>query len=141
MRPRYLMELTLLLRRTCRIAIPAGAKFFFASGVIALAGCSDVPRSYNPIDWGKSAVSGAAGMFDSKPDKSTAGAEPPPAEGRPYPNLATVPNPPPRPTAESRARYQQDVAELTADRERARAADAALRETGTVPKAPPEPAK
>jgi len=50
---------------------------------------------------------------------ATKGVEPPPAEGRPFPNLASVPNPPPKgPTSER----QSEVRQLTAAR------DAAIRE-------------
>jgi hypothetical protein len=45
---------------------------------------------------------------------ATKGVEPPPAEGRPYPNLASVPNPPPKePTSER----QSEVGQLTAARD------------------------
>jgi hypothetical protein len=120
------MEVTLLLRRNRRIAICAAAKIFFACSVIGLSACS-----YNPLDWGKKAPNGEAAKT----------VEAPPAEGRPYPNLATVPNPPPRPTPESRARKQQEIDALTADRDAARHADLTLRQTGEMPAAPPEPPK
>jgi hypothetical protein len=133
MRSGYLMELPLLLRRTHRIAIAGRAKIFFAAGAIFLAGCSNIPSAYNPVDWTTSTVDEVSGWFDSKPAPEGADLEPPPAEGRPYPNLATVPKPPPRITPEVRAQRARELAALQANRDSARAADAALRSTGTLP--------
>lgn len=65
-------------------------------------------------------------------------AEPPAAEGRPYPNLATVPRPP---AIAPRAEREAEVARLQADQAAAASADRALRETGEAPAAaPPAPA-
>jgi hypothetical protein len=65
-------------------------------------------------------------------------AEPPPAEGRPYPNLATVPRPP---TIAPLAEREAEMARLQADQVAAASADRALRERGEVPAAaPPAPA-
>jgi hypothetical protein len=65
-------------------------------------------------------------------------AEPPAAEGRPYPNLASVPRPP---TIAPRAEREAEVARLQADQAAAASADRALRERGEVPAAaPPAPA-
>jgi hypothetical protein len=140
MRSGYLMELPLLLRRTHRIAIAAGAKIFFASGAILLAGCSDIPSAYNPIDWTKSGVDEVSSWFESKPAPEGAIAEPPPAEGRPYPNLATVPKPPPRITPEIRAQREREIAGLQANRQAALTADNTLRQTGALPPAASQPA-
>ena len=138
MRSFYVMDAALLLRRTCRNAKSVGWIFLPAVACF-LAGCSEVPPEYNPIEWGQSAVRGVSSLFES--DKSKEGkdtaprvvVEPPPAEGRPYPNLGMVPKPPPRDTDETRmARYRELVA-LRADHDAAVAADAALRKDGTVP--------
>ena len=138
------MELPLLLRRTHRIAIGGSVKIFFVTGALALAGCADTPSAYNPIDWAKSASNEVSGWFSRKPGVSTQGVEPPPAEGRPYPNLGTVPKPPPRPTPEVQEQRARERAALEADRQAALTADNALRTTGSMPAAasatpPPTP--
>jgi hypothetical protein len=129
------MELPLLLRRTHRIAIPACLKIFFTFSAIFLAGCSNLPSAYNPIDWTTSGVDEVSSWFASKPAPESVSFEPPPAEGRPYPNLGMVPKPPPRVTPEIRAQRQREIADLLANRDAAMSADAALRTTGTVPRA------
>jgi hypothetical protein len=133
MRSGYLMELSLLLRRTRRIAIAGRTKIFFVSGAILLAGCSNIPSAYNPVDWTTGATDEVSGWFSSKPNPEGANLEPPPADGRPYPNLGMVPKPPPRATPEVRAQRAREVAALQANRESALAADTALRATGTAP--------
>ena len=100
-----------------------------AALIFLLAACAD----NNPIEWGTSAARGIGDMFggDTPPE-----AEPPAAEGRPYPNLATVPRRP-RDPPEVKAQRQADVERLTRDRDKALADDQALRETGAMP--PPAP--
>ncbi|HEX6981051.1 MAG TPA: hypothetical protein VF342_17300 [Alphaproteobacteria bacterium] len=60
--------------------------------------------------------------------------EPPPAEGRPFPNLATVPL---RPEVAPPLERQAELAALTADRDSARRADEALRSAPIPPDPPP----
>src|SRR5882672_2775182 len=129
MRSGYLMEVPLLLRRTHRIAIAAARKIFFAFGAVSLAACSSIPSAYNPVDWATSGVDTVTGWFASKPAPEGANLEPPPAEGRPYPNLGMVPKPPPRVTPEIRAQRQREIDDLMASRQSALAADASLRST------------
>ncbi len=104
----------------------------FAALIVLLAACAD----NNPIEWGKSAARGIGDMFggDTPPE-----AEPPAAEGRPYPNLATVPRRP-RDPPEVKAQRQADVERLSRDRDAALAADQTLRDTGAMPPATSEPA-
>jgi len=59
-------------------------------------------------------------------------AEPPAAEGRPYPNLATVPRRP-RDPPEAKSQREADVARLTRDRDKALSDDQVLRDTGAMP--------
>jgi hypothetical protein len=138
------VEGTELLRCTHRIAkLRIGCTS--ALVLLTVAGCSNIPPAYNPIEWVNSARHEVAGWFESNPSESTAHVEPPPAEGRPYPNLATVPKPPPRETPESRAERQRQIAALSADRNTAIANDTTLRTTGEMPApgmgaAPPEAA-
>ncbi len=137
MRSSYVVDAALLLRRTYR-----NAKFARHVCWLALAGgmaaCSDIPPAYNPIEWGQSAMRWIGG--DSGGAPSAAVVEPPPAEGRPYPNLAMVPKPPPRDTIATRTARQRELAALRAERETAEAADTALRQgkapPPTVPTAP-----
>jgi len=131
------MGRALLLRRTHRSA-KWPAIFFSAISLAASAGCSDVPPAYNPIEWGMSVKREVSSWFDDTDASSKSAApssaviEPPPAEGRPYPNLGMVPKPPPRDTPETRAARRQELAALQADRATAAAADTALRQEGRV---------
>lgn len=123
-----------LLRRTRRNAAArqlAGVALFFL-----LAGCADTPKEYNPIEWGRSAVSGIESLFGADKPESPPIVDAPPAEGRPYPNLASVPKPL-RTTPEQRAQRQADVERLAKDRDAALADDQALRSSGTPPSSPP----
>jgi hypothetical protein len=61
--------------------------------------------------------------------------EPPAAEGRPYPNLATVPIPK-REAPEVAEERQRELAELSRTRDAALADDRALRDQGRFPNAP-----
>ena len=99
---------------------------FFSGLLFLLAACAD---QYNPIEWGKSAVSAVGNVFgnDAPPE-----AEPPAAEGRPYPNLATVPRRPRDPPG-AKAEREADLQRLTRDRDTALADDRTLRETGAMP--------
>jgi len=128
----------LLLRRTRRNAKWPGA--FFALAFLALTpGCSDVPPAYNPLEWGQSVAREVSSWFDSSSSKPASSAprdtvvEPPPAEGRPYPNLAMVPKPPPRDTQETRLARQRELAALQADHAAATSADTILRQEGKAP--------
>jgi outer membrane protein OmpA-like peptidoglycan-associated protein len=64
-------------------------------------------------------------------------AEPPAAEGRPYPNLATVPRRP-RDPPEAKAQREADLERLTRDRDKALSDDRVLRDTGAMPPPAPE---
>lgn len=90
-------------------------------GVAAmLAGCADAGSGEAP--WWRSGLAGSVtGLFG--PDRP--GTEPPPADGRPFPNLASVPRPPPPISAAVR---QAEMAELAAERDAAQALDARLRD-------------
>lgn len=65
--------------------------------------------------------------------------EPPPAEGRPYPNLASVPRPP-REAPGAAAARQRELQELVQGRDTSVENDRMLREQGRMPEAPPPPA-
>ena len=107
----------------------------FAGIIFLLAGCADTPDRYNPIEWGKSAAREVGNLFGG-PDVPPS-AEPPAAEGRPYPNLATVPRPV-RETPAQKAQRAAEVERLTRERDRALADDQALRDTGAMPPPPPD---
>lgn len=105
--------------------------------LVLLQGCADVPPEYNPIEWGRSAARGIGSLFGGdEPDDRPPPVEPPPAEGRPYPNLATVPRPP---KFAPRAEREAEVARLQADHDAAATYDSRLRGTGEIPAAPPPP--
>jgi hypothetical protein len=134
MRRDYPMERSVLLQRVCRsAAVRRGA--LLAGIIFSIAGCADTPNRYNPIEWGKSAANEVGNLFGG--EHTPPSAEPPPAEGRPYPNLATVPKPV-RETPEAKERRAADLERLTRERDRALADDEILRATGTMP--PPAPA-
>lgn len=101
-----------------------------AALLFSLAACAES----NPIEWGKSAARDVGNMFSSGTPPE---AEPPAAEGRPYPNLATVPRRP-RDPPEARAQREADLERLTRDREKALTDDRVLRNTGAMPP-PSEP--
>lgn len=128
----YPLEMASLLRCTCRGAAPA-ARAFLAGGIFFVAACADTPPEYNPIEWGRSLGRGVGSMFEGPPPE----AEPPAAEGRSYPNLASVPRPP---KVTPRAQRDAELARLQADQQAAAAADQALRADGTFPVAPSPPA-
>lgn len=92
-----------------------------AVGLI-LAGCADDGRRFNPL----------SGLFAPQ-------VEPPPANGRPFPNLATVPRPPEVTAPEG---YQAAVQDLTGRRDDAILTDQALRAetpSRTIPARPSTP--
>lgn len=130
------MDVTTLLRCTCRIAnralIRTPRKILVGAAILVLAGCSQVAPEYDPINWISSANREVAGWFgDETPAPPIV--QPPPAEGRPFPNLGTVP-PPPLVTTGQRTQREQELARLQADRAAAAKADAALRaKTGAAP--------
>jgi len=135
MRRDYPMERSALLQRVRRsAAVRLGTLLL---GIIfSIAGCADGADRYNPIEWGKSAANEVGNLFSG--EHTPPPAEPPPAEGRPYPNLATVPRPV-RETPEAKAQRTADLERLTRDRDKALADDEILRATGTMPP-PPAPA-
>lgn len=100
---------------------------FFSVLLFSLAACAES----NPIDWGKSTFNTVFGG-EAPPE-----AEPPAAEGRPYPNLATVPRRPRDPPG-AKAQREADLAQLTRDRDTAMADDQALRDTGAMPVRSPD---
>lgn len=123
-----------MLQRGHRSAAVRGAAGL-AGIIFLLAGCADTPDRYNPIEWGKSAAREVGNLFGG-PDVPPS-AEPPAPEGRPYPNLATVPKPV-RETPAQKAQRAADLERLTQERDRALADDQALRDTGVMPPPPPD---
>ena len=106
-------------RATTRLRFRGGGAL---AAVMLVAGCSEVSPEYNPIEWGRGigrALFGGEGT--GGPAHSI---EPPSAEGRPYPNLASVPRPPPVRSPNERALDRQ---RLLADQSSAELADASLR--------------
>gem|GEM_PF-2033953 len=101
---------------------------FLSLVLFSLTACAD----NNPIEWGKTAAREVGNMFGGETPPE---AEPPAAEGRPFPNLATVPRRP-RDPPEAKAQREADFARLTRDRDRALSDDETLRTTGAMP--PPE---
>jgi outer membrane protein OmpA-like peptidoglycan-associated protein len=123
------MDVTTLLRCTRRIAnralIRTLQKILVAAAMLAVAGCAQVAPEYDPINWISAANREVSGWFgDETPAPPIV--QPPPAEGRPFPNLGTVP-PPPLVTTGQRTQRETEQARLEADRAAAAKADAALR--------------
>ena len=104
---------------------------------LGLHGCADVDPAYDPIEWGRSVARGVSGLLGDEAAPVRGNTEPPPAEGRPYPNLATVPNYPGREPAADR---KQEIDKLTASRDAAIDADQAVRSADVTP-SNPEPAR
>lgn len=98
---------------------------FFSVLLFLLSACAEA----NPIEWGRAAGRHISNIFS---DNTPPEAEPPAAEGRPFPNLATVPRRP-RDPPEAKAQRAADLERLTRDRDAALADDQALRETGALP--------
>lgn len=143
------MDVTKLLRRTHRTATRRAARlerkiFLPLAAVLVLAACSQLPPEYDPVTQVGNAKRTVLGWFgDDEP--APPNVEPPPAQGRPIPNLGTVP-PPPLVTAGQREQRQKELTALQADRAAAAKADAALRAqtpaaaaVATQPPAPPVP--
>lgn len=88
--------------------------------MVVLASCSEVSPEYDPIHWGNAARNEVGSWFGAEPKSDAADRiQAPPSEGRPFPNLATVPRPPKMtPTAERQAELER----LTRDQAGARAA-------------------
>ncbi|MBV8538260.1 MAG: hypothetical protein JO128_21865, partial [Alphaproteobacteria bacterium] len=90
-----------------------------------MSACSQLPPDYDPITQVGNAKRAVLGWFgDEQPPPPDV--EPPPAQGRPIPNLGTVP-PPPLVTAGQREQRQKEVTALQADRAAAAKADETLR--------------
>lgn len=85
-----------------------------------LAACAGDDHSGDLLDSTLDATREVTGLFE--PTSPRPRITPPPSEGRPYPNLASVPGKPPRPVAQIR---DGEIAALTRDRE-----DAEQRESG-----------
>jgi hypothetical protein len=86
------------------------------ASVLALAACSEVSPQYDPVEWGTAVRNEVGGWFGAEPVRIVRD-EPPPAEGRPYPNLATVPKPP---VVTPSGERQQEIERLSRDRTSAR---------------------
>jgi hypothetical protein len=106
--PRPLLQRGIL--GAARVAILASA--------VAVAACSEVSPAYDPVEWGTSVRNEVGGWFGAAPVRLVRD-EPPPAEGRPYPNLATVPTPP---AVTPPGERQQEMDRLSRDRTQSRAA-------------------
>lgn len=106
------------------------------AGILGLAclvtsGCADLDPAYNPIEWGRSAGRAvSAAITGEDPPPAPPRVEPPPAHGRPFPNLATVPRPPARVQVEDQ---DEAVGRLMEHRDAARAADRSLRTAEIAP--------
>jgi outer membrane protein OmpA-like peptidoglycan-associated protein len=130
-----------LLRRTHRIATrravgPLRKIFLSLAAVLLIAACAELPPEYDPVTQIGNAKRTVMGWFgDEEPPPPNV--VPPPGEGRPIPNLATVP-PPPLVTTGQRQQRQKELTALQADQAAAAKADAALRaQTGAqVPSTP-----
>ncbi len=109
------------------------ASSLVAGGLIA--GCTWLPDAANPVEWYKGATNAVTGDGPSAEKKQAmAQAKPLPGEGKPFPNLASVPD---RPHAPSAAERKQLAGGLVADRQHARYTDDVVRGR-VVAKAAPE---
>jgi outer membrane protein OmpA-like peptidoglycan-associated protein len=116
--------------------MPILRKFFLAAAaVLVVAGCSQLPSEYDPISQVGNAKRSVMGWFGYD-EPAPPNVEPPPAQGRPIPNLGTVP-PPPFVTAGQRQERQKEVTALQADRATAAKADQALRAQAGAQVPPP----
>ena len=122
----------LLLQRTTerfsRVGATAAALAF-----AVLAGCADADPAYDPVEWARDARRGVVSTVGSEPPTRAPRVEPPPAEGRPYPNLASVPPRPERMTARQR---DGDLRMLNDERDAALQRDRALRAGAPEPGEP-----
>jgi outer membrane protein OmpA-like peptidoglycan-associated protein len=136
------MDVTKLLRRTHCIAPRRAARrrekiFVALTAVLVLASaCSTLPPEYDPVTQAGNAKRSVMGWFGYD-EPAPPNVQPPPAQGRPIPNLATVP-PPPYVTAGQRQQRQKELAALQADQAAAAKADAALRAQNGA-QVPPRP--
>lgn len=105
------------------VAVRMGAALTLA---LLYSGCSFVPNEANPVEWYK-------GVREWVADKKTEEQElaerkarntPIPGADKPFPNLGTIPERPPRPDAKASGRATES---LKKDRDKSRAADTSLR--------------
>jgi len=93
--------------------------------LLALAGCAGDGDGGDIFDRGKEVSRAAARVFDGAvPEEEPARVALPPDEGRPYPNLASVPSKPARIGARVR---EGEISTLGRDRDAAQARDSGLR--------------
>ncbi|MBL8700600.1 MAG: hypothetical protein JNK67_19655 [Alphaproteobacteria bacterium] len=94
-----------------------------------LGACADADPAYDPIELSRSIRQGVGRLLRDDPAPAAAPADPapPPDEGRPYPNLASVPTKPQRVVATAR---DGEIDALTRDRVAAEGRAQALREGG-----------
>jgi hypothetical protein len=96
-----------------------------ALATLALAACADTDPANDPVEWFRSARRATTATIRDEPVPTRPSrAEPPPDEGRPYPNLAAVPQRPARVTARQR---QAELRALSGEHDAAVQRDAALR--------------
>lgn len=107
-----------------------------ALGVAGLGGCADADPANDPIEWSRTIRQGIGQILrdDPAPNPRVDGT-PPPDEGRPYPNLASVPSKPAFVVAKVR---DGDIAALDRDRAAADGRAAAIRQGAPDPG--PDPA-
>jgi len=105
-----------------------------AAAVLAiggLAGCANADPANDPIEWGRAIRQGIGQVLrDDPPPAPRADATPPPDEGRPYPNLASVPSKPAFVNARVR---DTEIAALDRDRSFAEGRADTIRQGGTDP--------
>src|SRR5258708_4384083 len=136
LRRKQVMDLgSLLGRRRGNANSPARTLLLLSA--VGGAACSEVPPEYNPVEWSRTAQLKVKNWFSDTPEEPPPIVDPPPSEGRPFPNLGTVPPPPPRDTPETRAERQRQLSALTADRNASVSADTGLRTEGKFPRPPP----
>jgi hypothetical protein len=130
------LDIGIKIGRIGKIFVKASGQFgqraLHLAGLAALfvAGCADIDPAYDPTEWARSARSRIGTVFGGEPSPAPVRVEPPPAEGRPYPNLASVPPRPPRISPRVR---DSGVTDLSRERDQAIARDAALRAGGDDP--------
>src|SRR5258708_11483664 len=138
LRRKQVMDLgSLLGRRRGNANSPARTLLLLSA--VGGAACSEVPPEYNPVEWSRTAQLKVKNWFSDTPEEPPPIVDPPPSEGRPFPNLGTVPPPPPRDTPETRAERQRQLSALTADRNAPGRADTGLRPEGKFPGPPRAP--
>ncbi len=101
-----------------------------------LQGCSTVPDAVNPVEWYKGARDWVSGDDEKKNPEPVAATAEIPGKDKPFPEVSSVPEAPPRSTEEER---EKAIQSLKADREQARYTDQVIRRQ-TASKAPaPKP--